>query len=82
MKNCTHWINKPYTTAFVYKPYYYPNENTPYFESIYKSHHDKQYIPTPICNNNIKLRDGTIIEGFGFNYLFIVFIILLFFVFV
>ena len=73
-----HWKNYNHYRAFVYRPYYYPNYNTPYFTSRYISNNDKIYDPTAKHIRQINLNDGTIIEGFSSNNSwFLLFILLL-----
>lgn len=50
--------------AFVYKPYYYYFEDTPYFESRYIAKNPPtKKIKEPV--RTITLKDGSVIEAFG-----------------
>ena len=62
-----HWRAKNHYRSFVYRPYYYPNYNTPYFTSRYISNNDRIYDPTARYTRQINLNDSTTIEGFNTN---------------
>jgi hypothetical protein len=75
------WRKYDYKSAFVTWPYYHIFKDTPYFESDYVASHNHIYdsnMASPI--RKLKLRDGTIIEGFGndlsFLFIFIIVVIL------
>lgn len=78
MTTCNDYKPYKHNVGFVYRPYYNYYENDPYFESTYISQHNEIYDPT--CSMKIKLKDGTIIEGFGLNtnlfYLLLIFVVL------
>ncbi len=67
IKNPGHWRAKNHYRAFVYRPYYFPNYNTPYFTSRYISNNNRIYNPTARSMRQINLNDNTIIEGFNTN---------------
>jgi hypothetical protein len=75
-----YWKNGEYNTSLVYWPYYYYYNNDPYFVSKYNARHDMIYDPKQRCVRNIRLNNGTVIEGFGSNnnFLFILVLILFF----
>jgi hypothetical protein len=65
----------------IYRPYYYTYYDYPYFESKYVSRYNKQYSPDSRLSRKIKLNDGTVIEGFGYNINFMwIFVILMIFI--
>lgn len=62
--------------SFVYRPYYYYFEDTPYFESKYITKNEiVPMIDKP--KRQIKLNDGTMIEAFSYNYDNIILLIIL-----
>lgn len=61
------WKSINHNRSIVYRPYYYTYYDYPYFESKYVSNYDNKYKPDSHLINKIKLADGTIIEGFGYN---------------
>lgn len=71
------WRNKNHYRAFVYRPYYFSNYNTPYFTSRYISNNDKIYDPILRHIRQINLKDGTMIEGFSENNSWVILFILL-----
>ena len=72
---CSHQKPIVRNVGFVYRPYYDYYTNEPYYQSTYISKHQ---IENPKCVKRLKLNDGTIIEGFGQNYLCLVLLIILF----
>ena len=54
MSNDPNIKNNPNTqTKFVYKSYYYPFDNNPYFESVYFGNHDTIYSPKTYHIDNL-----------------------------
>lgn len=71
------WKPNRHNRSIVYRPYYYTYYDYPYFESKYISTYDKSYKPNSRVTNKIRLADGTMIEGFGYNRNFLWIMILL-----
>lgn len=79
MCNCKskNWKPSIHNRSMIYRPYYYTYHDYPYFESKYVSNQNSKYDPDSRLTEKIKLSDGTIIEGFGYNKNFMWFIIIL-----